>query len=84
MPEGWLERVKDHDVGEITVSDNVFRISSNNGPATTVAVLEAGARRGIEVKSLSVQSTTLDDGLVHYTGNQLRDDGKRRFMTAKV
>ncbi len=77
VPEGWLERVKGlADVGEITVSDHVFRISSNNGPATTVAVLEAARAAGIEVKSLSVQSTTLDDVFVHYTGNQLRDDLK--------
>ena len=77
VPEGWLERVKGlADVSEITASDHVFRISSNNGPATTVAVLEAARAAGIEVKSLSVQSTTLDDVFVHYTGNQLRDDLK--------
>jgi hypothetical protein len=28
---------------------------------------------GIAVVSLSVQSTTLDDVFVHYTGHQLRD-----------
>ena len=77
VPAGWMERVKGlADVGEITAADHVFRISSNNGPATTVAVLEAARGAGIEVKSLSVQSTTLDDVFVHYTGNQLRDDLK--------
>jgi ABC-2 type transport system ATP-binding protein len=29
---------------------------------------------GVEVKSLSVQNTTLDDVFVHYTGRQLRDE----------
>jgi ABC-2 type transport system ATP-binding protein len=28
----------------------------------------------VKVKSLSVQSTTLDDVFVHYTGRQLRDE----------
>ena len=77
VPAGWLERVKGlPDVEEVTSADHVFRMTSNNGPATTVAVLEAARSAGIEVKSLSVQSTTLDDVFVHYTGNQLRDDLK--------
>ena len=33
----------------------------------------AAARRGVTVQSLSVQSTTLDDVFVHYTGRALRD-----------
>jgi ABC-2 type transport system ATP-binding protein len=77
IPEGWLEKVKVlPDVEEVVADDHVFRISSNNGPATTVAVLEAARAAGIGVKSLSVQSTTLDDVFVHYTGRQLRDDLK--------
>ena len=62
------------DVAEVKAEDNVFRISSNNGPRTTVALMDA-ARRGRRstVTSLSVQSTTLDDVFVHYTGHQLRD-----------
>ena len=39
-----------------------------NGPATTLALMEAAARAGIAVQSLSVQSTTLDDVFVHYAG----------------
>jgi ABC-2 type transport system ATP-binding protein len=31
------------------------------------------------VKSLSVQSTTLDDVFVHYTGRQLRDEQVKAF-----
>ena len=33
----------------------------------------AAARRTSPVQSLSVQSTTLDDVFVHYTGRALRD-----------
>ena len=35
--------------------------------------MEAARKAGIEVTSLSVQSTTLDDVFVYYTGHQLRD-----------
>jgi ABC-2 type transport system ATP-binding protein len=74
VPEGWLERVKGlPDVAEVKTQDQVFRISSHNGPRTTVALMEAARNEGITVTSLSVQSTTLDDVFVHYTGHQLRD-----------
>ena len=36
--------------------------------------MEAARVAGIAVNSLSVQSTTLDDVFVHYTGHQLRDN----------
>jgi ABC-2 type transport system ATP-binding protein len=35
--------------------------------------MEAAGRAGITVNSLSVQSTTLDDVFVHFTGRALRD-----------
>jgi ABC-2 type transport system ATP-binding protein len=35
--------------------------------------MEEAARSNIGVSSLSVQSTTLDDVFVHYTGRALRD-----------
>ena len=42
-------------------------------PGTTLALMEAAATAGVTVQSLSVQSTTLDDVFVHYTGRALRD-----------
>jgi len=74
VPPGWLETLQAlPEVAEVKAHDTVFRISSNNGPVTTVELLEAARRAGITVASLSVQSTTLDDVFVHYTGHQLRD-----------
>jgi ABC-2 type transport system ATP-binding protein len=74
VPANWLEKLKGlPDVAEVTAQDHVFRLSSHNGPATTVAVMEAARQAGLTVTSLSVQSTTLDDVFVHYTGHQLRD-----------
>jgi ABC-2 type transport system ATP-binding protein len=74
VPAGWLETLQAlPDVAEVKADDHVFRLSSNNGPRTTVALMEAARDAGITVASLSVQSTTLDDVFVHYTGHQLRD-----------
>ncbi len=74
VPAGWGETLRRlPEVAEVKAVDHVFRISSNNGPRTTVALMEATRQAGITVASLSVQSTTLDDVFVHYTGHQLRD-----------
>jgi ABC-2 type transport system ATP-binding protein len=75
VPPGWADTLRGlPDVAEVKGEDHIFRISSQNGPATTVAVMEAAKAAGITVQSLSVQSTTLDDVFVHYTGRQLRDN----------
>ncbi|HVT90334.1 MAG TPA: ATP-binding cassette domain-containing protein [Tepidisphaeraceae bacterium] len=74
IPDGWIETLQAlPDVAEVKAQEHVFRISSQNGPQTTVALLEAAKNANIAVTSLSVQSTTLDDVFVHYTGHQLRD-----------
>ena len=74
VPPGWMETLRAlPDVAEVKGEDHVFRISSLNGPRTTVALMEAARAAGVTVNSLSVQSTTLDDVFVHYTGHQLRD-----------
>jgi len=80
IPQGWEETLKGlPDVESIQVHDSVFRIASKNGPGTMMELVEASRRAGIIVASLSVQSTSLDDVFMHYTGRQLRDelqDGK--------
>ncbi|MDR3569066.1 MAG: ATP-binding cassette domain-containing protein [Syntrophobacteraceae bacterium] len=73
-PQGWtgvLESLPD--VAEVKSEDNIYRISSHNGSRTTVALMEAVRSVDVAIASLSVQSTTLDDVFVHYTGRQLRD-----------
>ncbi len=74
VPPGWENTLKQlPEVADVRSDDHVFRISSNNGPRTTIELLETARKAGITVTSLSVQSTTLDDVFVHYTGHQLRD-----------
>jgi ABC-2 type transport system ATP-binding protein len=73
-PVGWERTLAGlPDVGEVTSHDHVFRLASANGPVTTMALMETAARAGVTVNSLAVQSTTLDDVFVHYTGRALRD-----------
>ena len=73
-PAGWEDRLRAlPDVETVSGHDNVFRVATRNGPATTMALLEAAAQINLPVHSLSVQSTTLDDVFVHYTGRLLRD-----------
>jgi ABC-2 type transport system ATP-binding protein len=74
FPSNWAETLKSlPEVAEVIAVDHVFRISSHNGPRTTVGLMEAARAAGIAVTSLSVQSTTLDDVFMHYTGRQMRD-----------
>jgi len=73
-PQGWTETIRSlAAVAEVKVADNVYRIGSNNGPLTTLELMEATRKAGITMSSLSVQSTSLDDVFTHYTGHQLRD-----------
>ena len=74
VPDGWEGRLTAlPEVDNVNGHDHIFRISSKNGPATTMALLDAAAASGVTVNSLSVESTTLDDVFVHYTGRDLRD-----------
>jgi len=73
-PPTWADTLRSlPDVDEVTGEDGVFRIASENGPATTTALMETAAKQNVPVLSLSVQSTTLDDVFVYYAGRALRD-----------
>ena len=52
----------------------MYRLLTEAASRTTVALVEMAVAANVEVKSLTVQSTTLDDVFVYYTGRQLRDD----------
>jgi len=74
VPDGWEDRLKTlPQVESASGHDHIFKIPTKNGPATTMALLDAAAAAGVTVNSLSVASTTLDDVFVHYTGRDLRD-----------
>ena len=75
VPDGWPARLSAlPSVENVSQEGRAFKLASGNGAATTLAVMQEAAAAGIEVTSLAVQSTTLDDVFVHYTGRALRDE----------
>lgn len=73
-PPGWASRVGTlPGVERVKGEGEVLHIASASGPATTTALMAEAAAAGVNVRSLSVQSTTLDDVFVHYAGHELRD-----------
>jgi ABC-2 type transport system ATP-binding protein len=73
-PSGWLERLRTlPGVDAVSGDDRLARVTSSSGPGTTMALLELTHAAGVTVQTLSVNSTTLDDVFVHFTGRQLRD-----------
>jgi len=80
-PAGWLERLRALP-GVESVQDegaSMFRVLTSTGSQTTTALVELAVSAGVEIKTLSVQNTTLDDVFVHYTGRQLRDEQVKAF-----
>lgn len=73
-PDDWQARLGAlPGVSKVDRQDAVFRIQSDSGPATAESLVDAVRAAGIGIQSLAIQSTTLDDVFVHYTGRDLRD-----------
>ena len=74
-PADWEQRL--HNLNSVTSVQpegaGMYRILTQDGSRTTTDLVETAVHAKVEVKSLTVQSTTLDDVFVHYTGRQLRD-----------
>src|SRR5256885_8584792 len=75
-PGDWEERLRA--LPEVTSVQNqsagMYRVLTANGSRTTTMLVELAVQAGVQVRTLSVQNTTLDDVFVHYTGRQLRDE----------
>jgi ABC-2 type transport system ATP-binding protein len=80
-PVEWHEELgKLEDVTSVQpVGADMYRILSSNGSKTTTELVELAVRSNVQIKSLSVQNTTLDDVFVHYTGRQLRDEQVKAY-----
>ena len=80
-PEDWEQQLRR--LSEVTSvqaeGGNMFRVLTGNGSRTTTELVELAVRSGVEVRSLTVQNTTLDDVFVHYTGRQLRDETVKAY-----
>jgi ABC-2 type transport system ATP-binding protein len=75
-PADWEQRLRG--LTEVTSVQHegagMYRVLTGNGSRTTTELVELAVQKKVQVKSLSVQNTTLDDVFVHYTGRQLRDE----------
>jgi ABC-2 type transport system ATP-binding protein len=80
-PEDWEQQLQA--LSEVTSvqaeGGNTFRVLTGNGSRTTTELVELAVKSGVEVRSLTVQNTTLDDVFVHYTGRQLRDETVKAY-----
>ncbi len=84
-PDHWMTALASLPGAEEVQGDaHLARIVSQNGPTTTMALLDRAARDGVTVQSLSVQSTTLDDVFVHYTGRALRDELQEPSVASRL
>jgi ABC-2 type transport system ATP-binding protein len=73
-PADWGAALEKLDgVTSVTEHDGVMHISSTSGPVTVGELMNLARDRKIAVRRVSVQSTTLDDVFLYYTGRQLRD-----------
>jgi ABC-2 type transport system ATP-binding protein len=73
-PADWNAALEKLDgVASVTSSDGVTHIASNSGPLTVRELMDLARERGVAVRHVSVQGTTLDDVFLYYTGRQLRD-----------
>ncbi len=81
MPAQWEEQLRRLPEVERVESQSggMFRILSDNGAKTATALVALAAEAGVQLKSLSVQNTTLDDVFVHFTGRQLRDEQVKAY-----
>jgi ABC-2 type transport system ATP-binding protein len=55
------------------LGSGTYRVSSDRGPASAQELIQLAHHLKLELKALSVQSTTLDDVFLHYTGHGLTE-----------
>ena len=58
----------------VTEQAGATHIVSRSGPETVGALMDLAKKRGVTVRRVTVQGTTLDDVFLHFTGRQLRDE----------
>jgi len=80
-PADWEQKLRGMD--DVTSVQHegagMYRVLTGNGSKTTTQLVELAVQNGVQVKTLTVQNTTLDDVFVHYTGRQLRDELQKAY-----
>jgi ABC-2 type transport system ATP-binding protein len=74
-PDDWVEQLKKlPQAADVAQRDGVVHIASHDGPSTVAGLMDLARAKNVRVKKVTVQSTTLDDVFLHYTGRELRDE----------
>jgi ABC-2 type transport system ATP-binding protein len=74
LPDGAADLEKLPAVKSVqSLGSATYRISSDRGPASAQELVELAREHKLELKSLSVESTSLDDVFLHYTGHALAE-----------
>jgi ABC-2 type transport system ATP-binding protein len=74
-PSDWLDQLKKlPHAADVAERESMVHIASHDGPGTVAALMDLARARNVRVKRVTVQSTTLDDVFLHYTGRELRDE----------
>jgi ABC-2 type transport system ATP-binding protein len=74
-PPDWLDQLRKlPDAADVKEQDGLVHISTDNGPASLSALMDLARAKGVTVRRVTVQGTTLDDVFLHYTGRALRDE----------
>ncbi|HSP06919.1 MAG TPA: multidrug ABC transporter ATP-binding protein, partial [Acidobacteriota bacterium] len=78
-PPGWLDALGGlAQAAGVSQRDGLTRIASHDGSQTVAALMDLARQQGVSVKRVTVQSTTLDDVFLHYTGRELRDSAQEK------
>jgi ABC-2 type transport system ATP-binding protein len=76
-PADWLEQLeKLPHAADVKQRDGMVHIGSNDGPTTVAALMDLARTQKVTVRRVTVESTTLDDVFLHYTGRELRDEAR--------
>ncbi|MDR3764449.1 MAG: ATP-binding cassette domain-containing protein [Acidobacteriota bacterium] len=81
-PADWPQRLEKLP-GVQSVQDeggHMYRLLTASGSQTTAALVAMCTGNAVEMTTLNVQNTSLDDVFVHYTGRQLRDEQVKAAM----
>ncbi len=80
-PADWEQRLQKVDAVQNVQPQggDHYHILSNDAGRSTTELVQMAVQAKVEVKSLSVHGTTLDDVFVHFTGRALRDEQVKSF-----
>jgi ABC-2 type transport system ATP-binding protein len=76
-PADWMQQLaKLPHAADVKQRDGVVHISSHDGPSTVAGLMDLARAQKVTVRRVTVESTTLDDVFLHYTGRELRDEAR--------